>query len=59
MLYREFGSVPPTVNPLEAAVDGLMTDAVDPDYRTAWKIGWLDSASTADGPLGTRRRYVR
>ena len=49
VLYRELSPVPPSVAPLEAAVDGLMTDPVDPDYRTAWKAGWLETASAADG----------
>jgi hypothetical protein len=51
VLYREFSSVPPSVPPLEAAVDGLMTDPVDTDYRTAWRAGWLDSASSVDGVI--------
>lgn len=51
VLYREVGSVPPSVTPLEAAVDGLMTDPVDTDYRTPWKAGWLDSASSVDGVI--------
>ena len=49
VLYREFTRVPPSVKPLEAAVDGLMTSPLDPDYRTAWRAGWLQSASATDG----------
>jgi hypothetical protein len=47
VLYREFSPAPPATPPLEYAVDGLMTDPVDPDYRTPWLPGWLDSARTS------------
>jgi Sporulation and spore germination/Immunoglobulin-like domain of bacterial spore germination len=49
VLYREFSRVTPSITPLEAAVDGLMAAPLDPDYRTAWKAGWLETASSADG----------
>jgi hypothetical protein len=49
VLYRELTGVPPSGTPLEAAVDGLMAAPLDPDYRTAWQTGWLESASASDG----------
>jgi hypothetical protein len=48
VLYSEPTRVPPGIKPLEAAVDGLMTLPLDPDYRTAWRAGWLDAASATD-----------
>jgi hypothetical protein len=47
VLYREVRDIPPTLKPLDAAIDGLMTDPVDSDYRTPWRAGWLDSARSA------------
>jgi hypothetical protein len=49
VLYREWSARPPTTTALEYAVEGLMTDPADPDYRTAWRAGWLHSASTGSG----------
>jgi Immunoglobulin-like domain of bacterial spore germination/Sporulation and spore germination len=51
VLFREVDPVPPSVRPLEAAIDGLTTRPVDPDYRTPWKAGWLDTASAGDGAI--------
>jgi len=49
VLYREFSRVPPDTKPLETAVSGLMAAPLDPDYRTAWKAGWLQTASATGG----------
>jgi hypothetical protein len=51
VLYREFSPAPPGTAPLEYAVEGLMTDPVDPDYRTPWRQGWLDSATASAGVI--------
>lgn len=51
VLYRELSPAPPTVSPLEYAIDGLMTEPVDPDYRTPWLPGWLDTATAAGGVI--------
>jgi hypothetical protein len=49
VLFREFGTAPPGVSPLDAAVQGLMTDPVDGDYRTSWAAGSLVAARLRDG----------
>jgi hypothetical protein len=51
VLYREWSARPPTTKALEYAIEGLMTDPSDPDYRTAWKAGWLRSASAGNGRI--------
>jgi hypothetical protein len=51
VLLREFATAPPGVSPLDAAVQGLMTDPVDGDYRTSWAAGSLVSARLHDGVI--------
>lgn len=51
VLFREFVTAPPGVSPLDAAVQGLMTDPVDGDYRTSWAAGSLVSARLHDGVI--------
>jgi hypothetical protein len=51
VLYREWGPRPPTTKPLTYATQGLMTEPVDPDYRTAWQAGWLTAAKMDKGVI--------
>ncbi len=51
VLFREFSPRPPGTQPLDAAVQGLMTDPVDRDYRTSWPAGSLASARVHDGVI--------
>ena len=49
-LYRVFDQVP-AGEPLQAALDRLQEAPADPDYRTAWPVGSLDSAVVGDGTI--------
>jgi hypothetical protein len=52
VLYRELSVPYPGASPLGYALTALMTEPVDPDYRTPWRPGWLVRA-TSDGHLIT------
>jgi hypothetical protein len=52
VLYREVSTPPAGASRLGYAITGLMTDPLDPDYRTPWRAGWLVRA-TSDGRLIT------
>ena len=52
VLYREVSTPPVGTSPLGYAITGLMSDPLDPDYRTPWRTGWLVRA-TSDGHLIT------
>jgi hypothetical protein len=49
-LFREFDESTGT-DALDAALDRIQRPAADPDYRTAWPQGSLESASLADGMI--------
>jgi hypothetical protein len=51
VLYREFRPAPASGTPLEQALAALMRKPADPDYRTPWRAGWLNAASTGDGVI--------
>ena len=51
VLYREFSVAPSSGTPLEHALAALMREPADPDYRTAWRAGWLHAASTGNGVI--------
>jgi hypothetical protein len=51
VLYREFSPRPSSVTPLAFAIQALMSAPSDPDYRTAWRSGWLRSATTGGGQI--------
>jgi hypothetical protein len=51
VLYRELGARPAGTTALAYAVDGLMADPNDPDYRTPWHPGWLRNASAGGGRI--------
>jgi hypothetical protein len=51
VLFREFSPAPPGTKPLDAAVQGLMTDPVDGDYRTSWAAGSLTGARLHHGVI--------
>lgn len=49
VLYREFTPAADSGTPLEHALGALMSDPSDPDYRTAWRTGWLHTAAAEAG----------
>jgi hypothetical protein len=51
VLYREFTPAPDSGTPLEHALGALMRGPADPDYRTAWRTGWIDTASAGAGVI--------
>lgn len=51
VLYREFGRRPAGESPLDYAIEGLMAEPADPDYRTAWRRGWLRRATTGNAQI--------
>ena len=49
-LFREFDEVP-VGDPLQVALDRLQRSPRDPDYRSAWPAGSLESATVGDGTI--------
>ena len=51
VLYREFTSAPSSGTAVGQALAALMATPADPDYATAWRSGWLRSASAGSGVI--------
>ncbi len=51
VLFREFTPTPAATKPLDAAVQGLMTEPTDGDYRTSWSKGSLTTARLRNGVI--------